>query len=180
MPISSSNNPFDASSGAGPAQAGEKSFTESLKEFDDLDDAGDDGRVATSKVDPTEFDDDLERAGTGATERIDLDDLDKDSLDDDDLEKAGTGTGTKVVAVEDDLDGKFGTGDLDDDLAGEGVKGAVDLDDFDDLDTDVDKFDAAGDDLDPAVDKFDDPDADDDDIDDLDDPDDLKGDLFDL
>ena len=162
MPISASSDPYDTTPGFEPASSTAKPFTDDLKEFDDDDDADkvDGGKVvggegvATSKVDPTEIDDDLARAGTGAgADPIDLagiekavppagadadDDFGKSTSnvgdDDDDLDRAGTGAGTKFGA-DADLDGDLDDGldGLDSDLDDDFVKGTdAEADDLDD------------------------------------------------
>jgi hypothetical protein len=130
MPIDASSDPYEVSRAGDPlgAKAGGdvlKGAAAQEEDEDDFDDGGsvggkgglgsaldertdaeeevdDPAGVATSKVDFTEIDEDLESAGTGArTADLDLQGIEKsspgDALDDvDDLDAAGTGSGARA------------------------------------------------------------------------------------
>jgi hypothetical protein len=132
MPLDSSTDPYDTNPGFDRVGSKVGGPSDRAKEFDDDDDRkdlGDDDDdaqgVATSKVDHDEVDEDLSRAGTGASRAaaIDLDDIQKAAAGteaagkselDDDLEDAGSGAGLKGNALLADDD----EGDLDDDPDG--------------------------------------------------------------
>lgn len=202
MPIDSSSDPYDPTSGLEPVvgKFGAEALTDdhggagSVKGALDSPVDDDDPAVggAISKVDPAaDIDDDLDRAGTGsahAAAGVPLEGMEKSALAfDDDLDDAGAGAKVDLAKAFED--------DLDDAGSGAGSKGAAgpddDLDKFDDADgfgfkSDLDLADDLASDpsLKGAVvaDDFDDgPEAGKLDLDDLDDPDGNlgKGDFFD-